>query len=115
MGMGLPLDVAPDPEMEVEAHTLIVDSAHRVLADCGVLGWSTDDQERMAAYLVRAANAYPALTEALGLLRDTAENGLAAATLPVSPATHVEGLTGILRQMVASIDATLADLEAEDA
>lgn len=88
---------------DMAGHRADIIDEDRFVAECAT--------EEVAAYLVRCANAYPALVEALGLLRDTAENGLAAATLPVSPSIHVEGLTGVLRQMVASIDAALADTE----
>lgn len=37
---------------------------------------------------------------ALEEVRDKAENALAAASLPVPPATHVEGLTGMMRDVL---------------
>ena len=40
------------------------------------------------------------LVEALGLIADTCENGLAAASLQVPPAIHVQGLKGILRDIL---------------
>lgn len=38
--------------------------------------------------------------EALEQIHEKAENALAAASLPVSPAIHVEGLTGMMREVL---------------
>ena len=48
----------------------------------------------------------PETLERIGLLRDRAENGIAAAMLPLRPEIHAEGLLGILRK----IHAELADI-----
>lgn len=49
-------DLAPDPEADVELYTLVVDEAGEVIADCGIIGRSDDENERHAQMIVEALN-----------------------------------------------------------
>lgn len=55
--IALPWDVAPEPMREdVEVYTLVVDANHCVVADCGILGRSDDENEAHARMIVEGVN-----------------------------------------------------------
>lgn len=54
------------------------------------------------------------MRERIGLLADKADNYLSAASLPVSPALHVEGLTAGMRELRDELRAIHESMEAHD-
>lgn len=52
-----PLTTAPDTEALIRANTFVTDADGEVLADCGILGRSHEDNEAFARKIVDALNA----------------------------------------------------------
>lgn len=67
-GLRLPWDLAPEPDAPVELYTLVVDAAGDVVADCGIIGRTDDENERHA----RIAHAAPRMLELLESIENDA-------------------------------------------
>lgn len=91
----LPWDLAPDPDAPVELYTLVVDAEGEVVADCGIVGRTDEENERHA----RLIHTAPRMLEIL----ETIEND--AGQVPAWLWDRIQGVIAEARTPEISEDA----------